>query len=220
MSRETWTAIDDYLTDTLIDNDPALNEALAAQRDAGLPEINVSPPQGKLLMLFAQMIGARRILEIGTLGGYSTIWMAKALDGNGKIITLEIDALHAAVAKSNLDNAGFGAIAEVRLGPAIDTLGGLIDTEGPFDLVFIDADKPSNPAYFEKALELTKPGSIIIVDNIVRQGALADADSTDPNIVAVRRLNELVAADDRVTATAIQTVGGKGYDGFLLARVI
>ncbi|MEV8097662.1 O-methyltransferase [Kitasatospora sp. NPDC085879] len=220
MSQQQWTAVDDYFTEVLIGHDPVLDAAQQAADAAGLPRIAVSAPQGKQLQLLAETLGARRILEVGTLGGYSAIWMARALPADGRLVTLEIDPVHADVARGNLKHAGFAEIAEVRLGPAADSLQQLAD-EGadPFDLVFIDADKPGNPVYFAWALRLTRPGSLIVVDNTVRAGKVAEADSTDPAVLGVRRLHDAIAAEPRVSATSIQTVGAKGYDGFTLIRV-
>ncbi|GAA2740397.1 O-methyltransferase [Kitasatospora cinereorecta] len=220
MSQQQWTAVDEYFSEVLIGPDEALESALAAADAAGLPHINVAPNQGKLLQLLARTQGARRILEVGTLGGYSAIWLARALPAGGRLITLEIDPAHAAVATANLAHAGLADSVEVRVGPAADSLRQLAeDGVEPFDLVFIDADKPSNPLYFEWAVKLTRPGSLIVVDNVVRGGAVGDADSTDPSVVAVRRMHDLIAAEPRVTATSVQTVGTKGYDGFTLIRV-
>ncbi|MFJ3792245.1 O-methyltransferase [Kitasatospora sp. NPDC090091] len=220
MTQQTWDAVDAYFTDRLIGHDPELEAAAAAADRAGLPHIAVAPNQGKLLHLLALTQGARRILEVGTLGGYSAIWLARALPADGRLITLEIDPRHAEVARGNLARAGLDAVAEVRIGPAADTLAELVaDGVEPFDLVFIDADKQSNPEYFARALELTRPGSLIVVDNVVRGGAVADAASTDPAVTATRRLHDLIAAEPRVSATSVQTVGTKGYDGFTLARV-
>jgi predicted O-methyltransferase YrrM len=215
---ETWAAVDRYISGLLVSSDSALDAALEASTAAGLPQINVTPSQGKLLHVLARMQGARRILEIGTLGGYSTIWLARALPEGGRLITLEADPRHAEVAGANLARAGLAEIVDVRLGPALDTLPGLV-AEGPFDLFFIDADKPNNPAYFSWAVRLSRPGSVIIVDNVVRGGAVADADNDDPRIQGSRRLFEVIAAEPRVTATTIQTVGVKGYDGFAIALV-
>lgn len=221
MTQDTWNAVDSYLTDTLVRPDPALEEALRASEAAGLPAINVSPPQGKFLQLLARIHGARNILEIGTLGGYSTIWLARALPPGGRIITLEIDPKHAAVARENLARAGFANIARVRVGRALDSLDELYhEAEGPFDFVFIDADKPSNPDYFTWALKMSRPGTVIVVDNVVRKGAVADPASEDAAVRGVRRLNQLMAAEPRISATAIQTVGSKGYDGFAVALVL
>jgi predicted O-methyltransferase YrrM len=220
MSQELWTAVDQYLVDLLLPVDPALEAALAASVAAGLPQISVAPTQGKLLQLFARMCGAANILEIGTLGGYSTIWLARALPAGGRIVTLEIDPKHAAVAKANFERAAVADAIELRLGPATETLPQLVrECRGQFDFVFIDADKPSAPDYFAWVLKLTRPGSVIIVDNVIRNGEVANAESTDPNVQGVRRLNEMVAAESRVSATAMQTVGSKGYDGFVIAVV-
>jgi predicted O-methyltransferase YrrM len=220
MDSDAWRAVDDYFTETLVRSDAALTAALAASADAGLPPIQVSAPQGKLLMLLAQMLGAQRILEVGTLGGYSTIWLARGLSDGGRLITLEIDPTHAQVARANLDRAGFAESVEVRLGRALDTLPELEAAgAGPFDLTFIDADKPSNPDYFRWALRMSRPGSVIVVDNVVRGGKVADASSDDAAVQGVRALMDLIAAEPRVDATAIQTVGSKSYDGFALAVV-
>jgi len=221
MNQEQWTAVDHYITNLLIGPDPALDAALQASAGSGLPPHNVSPNQGQLLQLLAQAQGARTILEIGTLGGYSTIWLARALPRNGRLLTLEADPKHAEVAWANIAGAGLADVVELRLGRALDTLPQIAaEGWGPFDLIFIDADKPSNPDYFLWALQLSHGGSLIIVDNVVRNGAVVDAASTDPSVQGVRRLNELLAAEPRVRATAIQTVGSKGYDGFAVALVI
>jgi len=218
--QEQWTAVDRYLTEALVPADPALDAALDASAAAGLPAINVAPNQGKLLMLLALIRGARSILEIGTLGGYSTIWLARALPADGHLITLESDPKHADVARANIARAGLAAVVELRLGRALDTLPQLAaERRGPFDLIFIDADKPSIPDYFTWARELSRRGSLIVIDNVVRGGAVADASSDDASVRGVRRMNELLAAERRVSATAIQTVGSKGYDGFALALV-
>jgi predicted O-methyltransferase YrrM len=202
----------------LLQPDPALEDALRANAAAGLPAIDVAPNQGKLLYLIAQLLGARRILEIGTLGGYSTIWLARALPAGGTLVTLEVDPKHAEVARANLARAGLTQVVDVRVGRALDTLAALAGQL--FDLVFIDADKPNNPAYLAWALRLTRPGSAIVVDNVVREGAILDATSDDPRIHGTRSLFEAVAREPRLEATAIQTVGGKGHDGFILARVV
>jgi predicted O-methyltransferase YrrM len=221
MSQRTWTAVDEYLDGLLVGQDEALEAALQASREAGLPPINVSPTQGKLLNLLARAIGARAILEVGTLGGYSTIWMARALPPDGRLVTLEIDDRHAEVARANLARAGLAQRVEVRLGRALDSLQRLADEgAGPFGLVFIDADKPNISEYFGWAVRLTRPGSLIVVDNVVRDGAVIDARSRDASVQGVRRLNELMSSEPRVSATVIQTVGAKGYDGFALALVI
>jgi predicted O-methyltransferase YrrM len=214
LSQELWSAVESYITDLLVPPDPALEAALEASAAAGLPAINVAPTAGKLLQLLARIQGARAILEIGTLGGYSTIWLARALPAGGRLITLEADPKHAEVARENIARAGLAASVEVRVGKALETLPAVAaEGHGPFDLVFIDADKPSNPGYFAWAMRLTRPGSLIIVDNVVRDGKVADQASADPSVIGVRRLNELIAAEPRVSATAIQTVGSKGYDG-------
>jgi predicted O-methyltransferase YrrM len=219
MTQEQWSAVDRYLVDLLLPPDPALDAALEASAAAGLPPHGVSPAQGKLLQLLALMQGARAILEIGTLGGYSTIWLARALPAGGRLITLEADPGYAAVARANIARAGLADVVEVRVGRALDTLP-LLAAErlGPFDLIFIDADKRSNPEYLGWALELSRPGSAIVADNVVRGGAVAGGDG-DPTVQGVRRFYELLAADPRVSATAIQTVGAKGHDGFALGVV-
>ena len=221
MIQEQWTAVDRYITDLLVPPDPVLDAALQASAAAGLPSINVSPNQGKLLQLLARAQGARTILELGTLGGYSTIWLARALSANGRLITLEAEPKYADVAHANIARAGLAGVVELRLGRALETLPQLAaEGRGPFDLIFIDADKPGYPDYFEWALQLSRRGSLIIADNVVRKGAVADAASSDPRVQGVRRFNELLAAEPRVSATAIQTVGSKGYDGFAFALVI
>jgi predicted O-methyltransferase YrrM len=220
MNQNEWTAVDAYITDLLVQPDAALNEALAASAAAGLPSINVSPCQGKMLHIFARMQGARSILEIGTLGGYSTIWLARALPESGRLITLEIDSKHADVARANIERAGVAGRVDIRLGRALDTLPRLAaEGHGPFDLIFIDADKPSNADYFEWALKLSRPGSLIIVDNVVRAGKVVDRTNVEANVEGVRRLNQLMSRETRVSVTEIQTVGLKGYDGFAMALV-
>ena len=215
-----WQDVDDYIADRLIAADPALEAVLAANRAANLPAIDVAPNQGKLLQLIARIAGAKRILEIGTLGGYSTIWLAGALPAEGRLVTLERDPHHAAVARDNIVRAGFGAIVALIEGNAVDSLQSLADTGEPaFDLVFIDADKPSNPDYLRWAIRLSRPGSLIIVDNVVRGGKLIDAGSDDAAVRGTRTLLDLVGGDARLDATAIQTVGSKGHDGLLIARV-
>jgi predicted O-methyltransferase YrrM len=217
---ETWTAIDRYLTDQLLPADPLLDAALEASAAAGLPPHQVSPNQGKLLELLARAVAARRILEIGTLGGYSTIWLARALPRGGALITLEADPRHADVARANVARAGLDARVELRVGPALETLPELAaEDAGPFDLSFIDADKASSAEYFDWALRLSRPGSLILIDNVVRRGAVADPATTDPSALGIRRLNQRMAGEPRVSATAIQTVGSKGHDGFALALV-
>jgi predicted O-methyltransferase YrrM len=221
MTKQLWTAVDRYLTAHLVRPDAALDAALATSATAGLPEIAVSPNHGKLLHLLAKIQGARKILEIGTLGGYSTIWLARALAPGGHLITLENDPRHADVARANLGNAGLGRLVQVRVGAALDTLPQLVaEGRGPFDLFFIDADKVNTPSYFTWALTLSRPGSLIIVDNVIRDGAVADASSTDQAVQGMRQFFERVRSEPRVEATAIQTVGVKGYDGLALLRVI
>ncbi|MGE0047076.1 MAG: O-methyltransferase [Hyphomonadaceae bacterium] len=214
---DKWNAVDAYFEEALHEDDAVLTEALKASERAGLPAIAVSPTQGKLLYLLAKSIGAKRILEVGTLGGYSAIWLARALPEGGALTTLEIDPKHAEVARENLKRAGLGAYAEVIVGPAIESLPKLT---GPYDLAFIDADKQSNADYFAWALKLARPGSLIIIDNVVRGGAVADAKSENEMVKGTRRAIAAMAAEKRVEATAIQTVGVKGYDGLAIARVI
>lgn len=216
-----WTAVDDYITDLLIPSDSALDATIQSTIDANLPKINVAPNQGKLLHILAQIQGARRILELGTLAGYSTIWLARALPADGKLITLEANPKHAEVARENIDRAGLSEIVEIRVGAALDTLPQLANEgQAPFDLVFIDADKANIPDYFQWALKLTRRGSVIIVDNVIRKGAVIEVDSTDENVQGVRKFNTLLATESRVKATTIQTVGSKGYDGLAIALVI
>jgi predicted O-methyltransferase YrrM len=218
--EKRWATVDQYISDRLVFQDAALDAALEKSHAAGLPAINVAPNQGKFLHLLARIRGATSILEVGTLGGYSTIWLARALPANGHLISLEIDPKNAEVARENLAHAGV-TNAEVRVGRAVDSMKKLHDeNHGPFDLIFIDADKPSNPDYFAWSLKLSKSGSVIIIDNVVRGGKVVDAKSGDPNVEGVRRMNDLIAAEPRVSATAIQTVGSKGYDGFAIALVL
>ena len=218
--QTTWARVDEYVTELLIPRDTALAAALEASAAAGLPSISVSPAQGKLLSLLVDVMGARRVLEIGTLGGYSTIWMARALPAEGQLLSLEINPAHAAVATANVARAGLSDRVTVQVGPARDTLRHLAATgAAPFDLVFIDADKPGYPEYLGLVLPLVGRGSLIIADNVVREGAVADATSSDPNVQAVRRYHELVAAHPGLSATVIQTVGIKGYDGLSFALV-
>jgi predicted O-methyltransferase YrrM len=220
MTAELWDRVDSYLSERLVGHDPALEAVLEASAAGGLPDIQVTPTQGKLLQLLVRITGARRVLEVGTLGGYSTIWMARGLPADGRLVTLEVDPHHAEVARANFRTAGVADIVDLRLGPALETLP-LLGSEGagPFDLVFVDADKPSNPEYFRWAVRLGRPGTVIVVDNVVRQGAVADAGSDDASVRGTRELFDTLAADGRVSATAIQTVGSKGYDGFALALV-
>lgn len=221
MAQDTWTAVDDYVTGLLAPPDAALEAAVRAGEAAGLPQIQVSPPQGKLLHLLAKTIGARSILEFGTLAGYSTIWLGRALPVDGHLITIEANAKYAEVAATSIAAAGLGEVVEVRVGPALDQLPQLeADGVGPFDLTFIDADKVHTPDYFAWTLEHSRPGSLIVADNVIRDGRLADLSDDDPAIAAQRRFHEQLAAEPRVEATTIQTVGGKGYDGFSLIRVL
>ena len=231
MAAERWSDVDEYVGERLIGPDPDLEQALADSEAAGLPSIAVSAPQGKLLYLLARCLGARRILEIGTLGGYSTIWLARALPPDGQLVTLELQEHHARVARANLARAGLADRVQVRVGPALDllpelsresTLGGDGGDGGgapPFDLVFIDADKENIPVYFDWSVKLTRPGGVIITDNVVRDGAVADPHPTDPRVAGVRAFHEMLAGRPDVEATTIQTVGVKGYDGFNFAVV-
>jgi predicted O-methyltransferase YrrM len=220
-SEAFWASVDRYLNDTLMPPDPALEAALAANAAANLPAIDVSPSQGKLLQLLAETQRAHRILEIGTLGGYSTINLARALPPNGKLITLELDPKHAKVALANIAHAGLAHAVELRLGPALDSLNQLhAEHAEPFDLIFLDANKDGYPLYLTAALKLARPGTLILADNVIRDGEVIDATSIDPNVQGVRRFLELLAADPRLSSTAVQTVGNKGYDGFAIARVL
>jgi predicted O-methyltransferase YrrM len=219
--RERWAAVDGYITSSLVPADAALDSALQASADAGLPPINVSPAQGKLLYLLALGQGARKILEIGALGGYSTIWLARALPPGGRLVTLEADPVHAQVARANLANAGLAGVAEVKAGRAQDTLPLLATAgDGTFDLIFIDADKPGYAGYLDWSVRLSRPGTMIIADNVVRDGAVADPTSRSADVQGVRRFIDALAAEPRVSATVVQTVGSKGYDGFALAVVL
>jgi predicted O-methyltransferase YrrM len=218
--QQTWTAVDEYVSGLLSPDDEALERAVSGAVEAGLPAIQVSPPQGKLLALLARSIGAGSILEFGTLGGYSTIWLGRALPAGGRVITLEAEPAYASVARANLERAGLAEKVEVRVGPALETLPALEEEDaGPFDLVFIDADKVHTPEYFAWSVGHTRPGGLIVADNVVRGGALVDESDPDPAIPAQRRFHEMLAAEPRVEATTIQTVGGKGYDGFAIALV-
>lgn len=220
MNQERWSAVDTYFEEALIGRDPVLDNALETSRATGLPDIQVASNQGKLLSMIARIYGAARILEVGTLGGYSTIWLARALPDTGSIVTLELDPKHAAVARQNMDDAGYSGQVEIRVGRAVDSLAAMVDAgESPFDFIFIDADKPSNPHYLDYAVKLSRSGTLIVVDNVVRNGGVADPQSTDPNVIGVRTMIDQIAADPRLDATAIQTVGGKGYDGFALIHV-
>jgi len=220
MAEALWTAVDEYIIRMLVPPDPVLDAALDASDAAGLPAIQVTPNQGKLLHLLARLQGARRILEIGTLGGYSTIWLARALPGDGLLITLEADPRHAEVARANISCAGLDAMVDLRVGRALETLPRITaGNGGAFDLIFIDADKQSIPEYFRFACKLSRRGSLIIVDNVIRDGRVIDAASPDPDIQGIRRFNEMLATEPGVCATAIQTVGAKGHDGFAIVLV-
>jgi predicted O-methyltransferase YrrM len=220
MHQAQWSAVDDYISDKLVPADPVLSAVLESNAASGLPAHDVSPSQGKFLYLLARMVGAKRVLEIGTLGAYSTIWFARALPADGLVVSLEADPHHAAVAKANLERAGVGPRVDLRVGPALDTIPGVeADGLAPFDLIFIDADKPNNPAYLTWALKLARPGTVIIGDNVVRDGAVTDPASADPRVQGVRRFFDMLAAEPRVSATALQTVGSKGWDGFAIGLV-
>ncbi len=218
---ELWKAVDEYLVEHLIPSDPVLDATMAANAAAELPSIDVAPNQGKLLHLLARVAGARKILEIGTLGGYSTTWLGRALADGGRLITLEANAKHAEVARKNIARAGLEGVVTVRLGAALDTLPKLVEEgEGPFDFIFIDADKSNIPNYLRWALKLSRKGTLIVVDNIIREGQVIDAASSDANVQGARRLFDLLAAEPRLEATALQTVGSKGHDGFAMAVVV
>jgi predicted O-methyltransferase YrrM len=220
-AQDKWTAVDRYFSNELKLSDAALEAALAANKAAELPAIDVAPNQGKLLQLLAQLTGAKRILEIGTLGGYSTIWLARALPAAGRLITLEFNPKHAEIARRNIERAGLAELVEIRVGPALDTLPKLqTDMKEPFDMVFIDADKPNNAEYLRWALKLSRRGTLIVIDNVVRDGAVIDANSADKDVQGARQLFELLAGEPRLSSTALQTVGIKGYDGFAIAIVI
>jgi predicted O-methyltransferase YrrM len=220
MNPETWKRVDEYLSALFIPADPVMAACLEASVAGGLPPIHVSPLQGRMLQLLAQIQGAQRILEVGTLGGFSTLWLARALAPGGRIVTLELDPKHAAVAQANFQRAGVADRVELRLGAAKDSLAALVAAAAaPFDFVFIDADKASIPDYYRLAVQLSQPGTVIITDNVIRKGAVIEAGSADASVQGVRRFNEIVAADGRVTSTTLQTVGEKGYDGFTLTVV-
>jgi predicted O-methyltransferase YrrM len=220
MSRKIWAAVDDYIAGQLLHADPVLEAALAANRDAGLPAIDVSPAQGKLLNLLATIAGAKRILEIGTLGGYSTIWLARALPPDGRLVTLELDPRHAMVAKANIERAGLSDLVDLRVGPALKSLEALArEGAAPFDFVFIDADKPNNRNYLGLAMKLSRPGTVIVCDNVIRDGDVLDTNGRDANVEGARAAFAFIGADERLEGTAIQTVGAKGYDGFAIAVV-
>ncbi|HEU4968352.1 O-methyltransferase, partial [Sphingomonas sp.] len=215
-----WSAVDDYIAGHLLGDDPVLDAALAANAAAGLPAIDVSAVQGKMLHLLARGMGARRILEVGTLGGYSTIWLARALPDDGRLVTLELDLHHAEVARANLARAGLGDKVEVRVGPAAETLDAMIaDAEAPFDFIFVDADKEGYPVYLRAAMRLSRPGTMLVFDNVVREGGILDPDHADPRVQGTRALFDAMAAEPRLSATAVQTVGAKKWDGFALAVV-
>jgi predicted O-methyltransferase YrrM len=220
MSHDRWSQVDDYIIGLFVASDPALDAALSDSEAAGLPSIAVSPAQGKFLMLLARLRGAQRILEIGTLGGYSTIWLARALPSGGRLVTLEYSPVHAEVARANIARAGLADVVEIRVGRAQDTLPALVaEGKEPFDLIFIDADKAGYPGYLDWSLRLSRPGTLIIADNVVRNGKIVETDSEDPNVLGARRFNELLAAEPRVEAVVLQSVGSKGYDGMALALV-
>jgi len=220
MSEALWGRVDDYIVDRLVKEDDALANALAANAAAGLPAMDVSAAQGKYLNLMVRITGARRILELGTLGGYSTIWMARALPDDGQLVTLEFDPRHAEIARRNIDNAGLGDKVTIHVGAAVDTLP-IVATETlvPFDLIFIDADKPSNPLYLDWAIKLSRRGTVIILDNVIRDGKVLDPQNTDPRIIGTRAAYDLIGSHPRLSATALQTVGSKGWDGFAIMIV-
>lgn len=220
MSQELWSRVDSYIVEQIVGHDSVLEGVLEAAKAAGLPEASVSPSQGKLLYLLARLQGARNVLEIGTLAGYSTIWLARAMPRYGRLVTLEVDEKHAAVARENIERAGYSDVVDVLVGPALAQLEEMArGRKVPYDMVFIDADKENTPAYFEYALKFSKPGSLIVVDNVVRDGKLADADSTDEAVLAARKLHDMLSRERRVSATTVQTVGSKGYDGLTIVLV-
>ncbi|RAZ88767.1 methyltransferase [Mesorhizobium hawassense] len=220
MSSKTWTAVDDYIVSSLFEADPVLDAVLAANRDRGLPAIDVSAAQGKLLSLLVRIRGARKVLEVGTLGGYSTIWMARGLPADGKVVTLELDPHHAKVAHSNFEQAGVSDKVDLRVGPALQSLAALEgENAGPFDLIFIDADKPNNPNYLTWAMKLSRSGTVIVCDNVIRVGAVVKKNSGDANVEGARAAFSFIGGNNRLDGTAIQTVGAKGYDGFAIAIV-
>jgi predicted O-methyltransferase YrrM len=220
MPMGQWNAVDKYLEAQFLSEDPILSETLRVSDIEGLDPIAVSATQGQFLNLLVQMKGARRVLELGTLGGYSTICMARALPGDGALVTLELAHHHAEVARRNIDGAGVGEKVDIRVGPALDTLRAMVAAdEAPFDFVFMDADKEGYPEYLEQVMKLVRKGAVIIADNVVRDGAVIDESTTDTSVMGIRRFNELVASDSRVTSTALQTVGSKGYDGFAMIVV-
>jgi predicted O-methyltransferase YrrM len=220
MSEKLWSDVDTYIVEKLLPADPVMIEVLAANRKGGLPAIDVSAAQGRFLELLVRITGARKILEIGTLGGYSTIWMARGMPADGRILTLEYSKMHALVARGNFQKADLADRIELRIGAALDTLPGVeADGLGPFDLIFIDADKPNNPNYLEWAVKLSRKGTVIVLDNVVRDGAIVDVDGADPSITGTRKAFDFLGTHPRLKATALQTVGAKGYDGFAIAVV-
>jgi predicted O-methyltransferase YrrM len=220
MSQEQWSAVDEYFARVLVPSDPALDATLKTSAECGLRAINVAPNQGKFLHLLAKIKGARRILEIGTLGGYSTIWLARALPADGTLVSMEVNQVHAEIARKNIETAGLSSVVTVVVGPAVRSLERLIeDKVEPFDLVFIDADKESNPDYLKLSVKLSRPGTVIVGDNVVRNGRVVDEKNNDPDVLGVRSFLELLAADSRLTTTAVQTVGSKGWDGFSISVV-
>jgi predicted O-methyltransferase YrrM len=220
MAVDAWTAVDEYLEDRLIADDPILDAAQEASTAAGLPAISVTAAQGKFLALLCRIAGARNVLELGTLGGYSTIWLARGLPDDGRVVTLEVDQRHASVAWANIDRAGLPQQIEIVVGPALESLPGLADhPAAPFDVVFIDADKANIPAYLEATLRLSRPGTVLVIDNVIRDGHVLDRDTDDSNVLGVRQFFDVVHDDPRLDTTALQTVGGKGWDGFALAVV-
>jgi predicted O-methyltransferase YrrM len=220
-AKDVWAAVDRYFVEHLVPSDSAMEDALARNRETGLPAIDVTPLQGKFLELLVRISGARRVLELGTLGGYSTLWLARALPEDGSVVTLELEPKHAAIARANLERAGLLSRVDLRVGRALDLLKALVTSGAePFDLIFIDADKSSYPEYLEWSLKLARPGTVLVGDNVVRDGKVINPKSPDPHIQGVRRFTELVAAEPRLSATVLQTVGSKGYDGFALAVVL
>ena len=219
-AKDIWTNVDQYFTDALIKPNRALNAAVKANRKAELPAIDVTPLQGRFLEVLARSCCARRVLEIGTLGGYSTLWLARALPENGVVVTLEIEPKHAAIAQRNIDRAGLSNRVDLRIGPAAESLAALAGSADPFDFIFIDADKAGYPEYLQFSLKLSRPGTLIVADNVVRDGKVIDARNSDPNIKGVRRFTKLISAEPRLCTTVLQTVGGKGYDGFAIAIVL
>jgi predicted O-methyltransferase YrrM len=220
MDRQIWNDVEDYFTYNIVKQETSLSNALRHQNEEGLPPINVPPTQGKLLYLLAKMINAAKILEIGTLGGYSTLWLAKALPEGGKITTLEINAKHAVISRDNVLSAGLASKVEIIVGPAKKTLLEMAERgTSIFDMIFIDADKENNPEYFDLALRLSRPRTVIVIDNVVRNGRIIEDGDGDPSVIGIRKLIEMAKKDDRIESTAIQTVSGKGYDGFMVVRV-